>query len=203
VASLARHLPPLPILVAASGAVRCSPVRWGGGVSLDTDAIRERVEKATPGPWAAHERETSDGHHRVVDGLPGLNEHRVALTQRFANAEFIAHARADIPALLEEVEGLRDERDEAVAHATELENGEAYYRLQAEVQRLRRALDPDVCLRCGEVHLETVLEERAGKPWKTSWLYNDHAYKRRAQWPSEWAALARSALARPVEAVGE
>jgi hypothetical protein len=44
----------------------------------------------TPGPWTAHERETSHGHHRILVGPPGVNELRVALAWHWPDARLIA-----------------------------------------------------------------------------------------------------------------
>lgn len=75
--------------------------------------IKERAEAATPGPW-----EFAFGDVRGVtyaDGRTG----KVAHTWAPSDAEFIAHARADVPWLLEIVDNLRrgqehlaDQRDE-------------------------------------------------------------------------------------------
>jgi len=69
---------------------------------LDLDAIRARLAAATPGPWTAH----PDG--LVWSDLPG---DPVSGSVEQANAELIAHARQDIPALLAEVERLRAQLD--------------------------------------------------------------------------------------------
>lgn len=64
-------------------------------------AIKERAEKATHGPWNADIYtiySEKDGHiAEVVDD------------NQFNNMHFIAHARQDIPALVAEVERLKDE----------------------------------------------------------------------------------------------
>ncbi len=59
-------------------------------------AIEAREKAATKGPW------TSNG--TSVHGEPPMT---AILTAHFGNAEFIAHARKDIPALLAEVRSLR------------------------------------------------------------------------------------------------
>lgn len=74
---------------------------------LDLKPIKERVEAATPGPWV---REWAFSTHfvvpaaaeRVADG----NVARLKPHQR-ADAEFIAGARQDVPALIAEVDRLR------------------------------------------------------------------------------------------------
>lgn len=75
--------------------------------SSDLSAIAERAEKATPGPWEAIsvggiqsdygvQREGTKGDP-IVGGWLWREE-----------AEFIAAARTDVPALLEEVQRLRE-----------------------------------------------------------------------------------------------
>jgi hypothetical protein len=72
-------------------------------------AIKERCEKATPGPW-----EWSDGTCDDEDGErhgyrcgPMWVDVCDQLAVPVVDAEFIAHAREDVPALLAEVERLR------------------------------------------------------------------------------------------------
>lgn len=97
----------------------------------DLNAIRERAEKATPGPWracgearngcvcglvwtvkldtvAAHVETDADGGTGLID-CAGRWEGRkdVPPTDFRADAIFVAHAREDVPALLAEVERLR------------------------------------------------------------------------------------------------
>ncbi len=109
------------------------------------EEARERAEKATPGPWRV------PGHARfqVVEekGLPGdaaiavtYSDERQGRTQAesYTNAQFIAHAREDVPALCDalsakiaEVErerGLEEEnevlrRELAQAHAGQIVEG--------------------------------------------------------------------------------
>ena len=78
--------------------------------SLDLAAIRQRVEKATEGPWnTGFDYEKND----PIVLAPGYIEHTVdytltegGLEHGKADAEFIAHAREDIPALLDEIDRL-------------------------------------------------------------------------------------------------
>lgn len=81
-------------------------------------AIRERADAATEGPWEAEHRESldwlsqglGDDSHQpgstVHNGDPGNPLFGTLWPNRNGreNAEFIAHARSDIPALLDHVE---------------------------------------------------------------------------------------------------
>ena len=79
--------------------------------AADLDAIEQRAHAATEGPWeaSAHDHAAGDvpildrtGHYLVICpdcGVRGGYER--------ADAEFIAHARSDVPALLAEVRRLR------------------------------------------------------------------------------------------------
>lgn len=88
---------------------------------LDLEAIRQRVESSTPGPWLAVEGALGDpangpDHIRVLQA-PHVDAHSALLRmdghdqQGSDDATFIAHAREDVPALLAEVERLRDGTD--------------------------------------------------------------------------------------------
>ena len=68
------------------------------------DAIEQRAHAATEGPWEASAHRT--GHYLVICpdcGVRGGYER--------ADAEFIAHARSDVPALVAEVRRLRAAAD--------------------------------------------------------------------------------------------
>lgn len=67
---------------------------------LDTDAIRAREQAATEGPWATEPR-LSYTSIRSSDDITRAD------AVREADAEFIAAARTDVPALLAEVDRLR------------------------------------------------------------------------------------------------
>lgn len=65
----------------------------------DLDAIEGRANAATPGPWFTQPMTGEDapaGLTAITDGVLGV----VGSTLAPAEAEFIAHARTDIPALL-------------------------------------------------------------------------------------------------------
>lgn len=74
---------------------------------LDLDAIHARCEKATPGPWFCepeHQRDTRPADTYDVLGPEGY----LAANQEHPDADFIAHARTDVPALLDEIKRLRE-----------------------------------------------------------------------------------------------
>lgn len=77
----------------------------------ELQAIKERVEKATPGPWGFDK-----GKKEHMDRRPAVIEVFVEEENEWfisgdisdlKDAEFIAHAREDIPALIAEVERLQ------------------------------------------------------------------------------------------------
>ena len=83
--------------------------------TLDLAAIRERAEAATPGPWEwqppsgeawpiADESLLSPGTGEYV--LVGWGYDASGIDGETADREFIAHAREDIPALLDEIDRL-------------------------------------------------------------------------------------------------
>jgi hypothetical protein len=77
--------------------------------SLDLDVIERRAAEATPGPWRAYD----DSKYTTwyVDRVGGDGEQLVEVNSFKAvfDADFIAHARADVPALIDEVRRLRAE----------------------------------------------------------------------------------------------
>ncbi|MCD0446331.1 hypothetical protein LO763_22205 [Glycomyces sp. A-F 0318] len=80
----------------------------------DLAAMRARTEAASPGPWTV----LSGGHGRYVD-------HELTGPPRSAHggffkrdADFIAHARRDLPAALNEINRLRTRVTELELEAT-------------------------------------------------------------------------------------
>lgn len=129
--------------------------------------IRARAEAATPGPW---ERQEVDGQPTAGVGyriLAGHLERNLIVAEWRGDAAFIAHARTDIPALLDEVErtegwveNLRIYREDWQRHAAaaeaevgllkehlgrfqkfSIDSDRHNTRLLAEVERLRAALE--------------------------------------------------------------
>jgi hypothetical protein len=97
--------------------------------ALDLEPIKTRVFLATSGPWTQYGQQITHavngrmagGWTRVIGGdLDGQHVFRKAGVLRFYDAEFIAHAREDIPALIAEVERLRAALKEA-PHAPDVE----------------------------------------------------------------------------------
>ena len=64
------------------------------------DEIRARCEAATPGPWEVKVKGNTVESHQVMS--PGNGPICSAISPKTKNAQFIAHAREDIPYLLAE-----------------------------------------------------------------------------------------------------
>jgi len=74
---------------------------------LNLDEIRARAEKAEEGPWITKGKPTDICMH--VGSVNGKFETGCILFGgKVETANFIAHARADVPALIAEVERLRE-----------------------------------------------------------------------------------------------
>ena len=66
--------------------------------------IRDRVDKATPGPWTAEDANPHKPHKRFAFYIPAIMS-APSMPQYDGlaeeDAEFIAHSRADVPRLVE------------------------------------------------------------------------------------------------------
>lgn len=113
----------------------------------ELQAIEERANAATPGPWVADFAITWNvvvgTLKKVITRTSGINNNTRA------DAEFIAAARADVPALIAEVRSLR---------AAEQAASEANYtfsfdlmQMTAEVRSLHAKLDSGVLVLCSSV----------------------------------------------------
>jgi hypothetical protein len=71
---------------------------------LDLEPIKARVKEATPAPWRLHEVARDNGDEDVWVVFNDADDSSMMQRQ---DADFIAHARTDIPALIAEVEALR------------------------------------------------------------------------------------------------
>lgn len=101
-------------------------------MTLDLPAIRARAEAATPGPWVSDGSVWGD-----ISCRTGTLFHDI---EDPADAEFVAMARTDIPALLAEVERLTRNLEYASAECCDLS---AYRQLvreehPAELERVAR-----------------------------------------------------------------
>ncbi len=94
-------------------------------ILADLEAIKRRCEAATPGPWTTLGAVVADGSSCLDD--------------RARNAEFIAHAREDVPALLEAVERLLSMLTDAQTEA------------EMQAERARRLL---VCAEWARLHID-------------------------------------------------
>jgi hypothetical protein len=135
-------------------------------MKLDLDAIKARADAATPGPWAWDNRGDKcddiqlgvacDAKENPLTGYfdddDAIYVEQVAESlSRAADADFIAHARTDVPALCDAVERLTADLSAAVAELA------AWKR--AETERVPQ------CFNCGApcyvcLLYKTVLAER-------------------------------------------
>ncbi|WP_199770748.1 hypothetical protein [Brevibacillus laterosporus] len=81
----------------------------------EIEAICKRAEKATEGPWRV-----VPGKMVCFDIYDVYDKLDRSLIHREEDAEFIAHAREDIPKLLAEIERLRCETGEIYHETTKL-----------------------------------------------------------------------------------
>jgi hypothetical protein len=74
------------------------------------EEVRQRCEAATPGPWVSYVegRDHLGGDSVIVRGTDGTDEGLYLTHATVADQDFIAHARQDIPTLLDEIERLRE-----------------------------------------------------------------------------------------------
>lgn len=127
----------------------------------DTDLaeIKQRADKATPGPWEWTGRVLVGGLKRIdglwnrrgelVVGQDKINAERLDIY----DAEFIAHARTDVPLLIADLEArtaevealraeLREEQEYNVRLTDEIEECDVLA-VRADRDRLLALLDPD------------------------------------------------------------
>jgi glutathione S-transferase len=109
----------------------------------DLEAIHKRCAAATPGPWlvdgdylpaSIYASDSPDWKVRHQFRVVGMTDYEDGGVVCREDAEFIAAARSDIPALLAEVDRLRAERDAAQFAVRELLDA------RGEIARLRGEL---------------------------------------------------------------
>ena len=83
--------------------------------ALDVEAIRARLDHATSGPWHVFPGEPLTV--RSGDGAAASSDAVAEAIRTAGDADFIAHSRADLAALLARVDELEAERDNARAWA--------------------------------------------------------------------------------------
>ena len=79
---------------------------------IDVKAIRARADKATPGPWAYYERGCREFGYDLTlpSGIRGAYEQE-------EDVAFIAHARDDVPALLDALDAANARAERLAAYA--------------------------------------------------------------------------------------
>jgi hypothetical protein len=76
------------------------------------EEIRTRCDAATPGPWKSfvEGRDHTSGNSFIMTGTTNARGNDIELFgATTADQDFIAHARQDIPRLLDEILHLKDE----------------------------------------------------------------------------------------------
>ena len=86
-----------------------TPAPVGAAMALDLDAIEARANAATDGPWRHGNWSDHLGDRRVISGGDGCYEVERLDIMRAHDAEFIAHARGDVPDLVAKVRRLTEE----------------------------------------------------------------------------------------------
>jgi hypothetical protein len=117
-------------------------------VSLDLEPIKAREQVATPGPWELVGSTEILAHSDTPEAIVLADTNfwaRPATPQQRADAAFIAAARTDVPALIAEVEYLRESRRAVVAERLRAinANGELaalWAEQEEQIQRLTAAL---------------------------------------------------------------
>lgn len=110
---------------------------------IDLDAIRARADAAKQGPWKAITTGVENGGHwYVIDAVQSIADIHACDGEdeayREPDAQFIAHAREDIPALLDFISNLEQLTTHAVERAIdELFGTIGVTNFVAENQRLR------------------------------------------------------------------
>ncbi|WP_036163869.1 hypothetical protein [Lysinibacillus sphaericus] len=97
------------------------------------NAIKECVAKATPGPWESGQ---IDGKRSfcVID-----KDSFVAKNMTRKDSEFVAHAREDVPALVEYIESLHELRKDDFL--VMCESKDEVRKMRLKVERLQKALE--------------------------------------------------------------
>ena len=150
--------------------------------------IKARCDAATPGPWQQSWVEGADGAIAVVD-VDGdvICDMGNTLLDEYKSANFIAHARADIPALIAEVERLQ----ELAEALKDLSQCETNYRLTGEeirdweklegkaTERLTDALVKFLSERCDLINRIVALEKSLSTCGGVTWEAEKEVLRKR------------------------
>ena len=139
-------------------------------MSVDIEAIEARVNAAAPGPWVYVDNGfdgyiMSASEYLIVGGEPA--EGRIEPDD--PNADFIAHSREDIPALLAEVKRLTDEIAAITAERDAAVNdlrGKCQYCARQPMRRLSGGQLYALCATCQEYNKCNWKYRGAGKEQK-------------------------------------
>ena len=106
------------------------------------DAIRGRADKATEGPWEASLRNPADPLDATIIDAEACNGMWVASSdddeREYENAEFIAHARTDVPALVDALIRVLERCERAIASpAPDGEMRQAYIAMRETAEIIR------------------------------------------------------------------
>lgn len=88
------------------------------------EAIRERAEKATEGPWN-WDGDFTYTKRGMLEPLIWESEYK-GIGVEETDADFIAHSREDIPALLAEVERLQKQNEEYERALSQIAHGDTH-----------------------------------------------------------------------------
>lgn len=89
------------------------------------EAIRIRADKASKGPWEWDEDYLTFRKHGMLEPVIWAGRHGNIIMEE-ADADFIANAREDIPALLAEVERLRKINEEYERALSQIAHGDTH-----------------------------------------------------------------------------
>jgi hypothetical protein len=134
---------------------------------IDIAAIKARADRARPGPWFRKDEHViaDDDHARLISTVCDWDD----VPQQYRDAEFIAHAREDVPALIAEVERLRAAVD-ATAADTQRYVADHLADARVEVERLsaQRQTVLDLCDRAERI-AQRWAEDGSGR--KVGWAW--------------------------------
>jgi hypothetical protein len=158
-------------------------------------AVRERVERATPGPWDYHGYTTSyhiaqilNGHYhaspRVVHATLGKSvfnqddpEIGAGGVRMMVDAEFIAHARTDIPALLAHISALTAQLEQVNERLIAFEADDTIPNMMEAMRNLNNTLETEQAtndyLRKRELELEAQLQQVSGERDRLRFMVNN------------------------------